>query len=120
MDVDGYISGLGLPQRATLQQMRSRILGLVPQAEQVISYQVPGFRIERTMIAGLAAFTRHLSYLPHSGSVLPAMSEQLAGYTYTKSALHFPLDEPLPTPLIRRLLELRLQQAGLAVPLTEH
>jgi uncharacterized protein YdhG (YjbR/CyaY superfamily) len=65
------------------------------------------------MIAGLAAFTEHNSYLPHSGGVIPVMADELTGYTFTKGALHFPLDEPLPTPLIRRLLQVRLEQAGI-------
>ena len=64
------------------------------------------------MIAGLAAFTHHNSYLPHSGSVIPSLADELTGYASTKSALHFPLDEPLPIPLIRRLLQVRLEQDG--------
>ena len=112
-EIDAYIAGLDGPQGATIQEMRSRILAIIPEAEQVISYRLPGFRVAGKMVAGLGAFTRHNSYLPHSGSVLPALSDELAGYSRTKSALHFPIAEPLPIPLIRRLLEVRLQQAGI-------
>jgi uncharacterized protein YdhG (YjbR/CyaY superfamily) len=114
--VDAYIAGLDEPHRMTVENMRARIMTLIPQAEQVISYQVPGFRLEGKTVAGLAAFTKHISYLPHSGSVLPALAEELAGYHGTKSALHFPVDQPLPLDLIRRLLEVRLDQAGIAFP----
>jgi uncharacterized protein YdhG (YjbR/CyaY superfamily) len=85
----------------------------VPDARQVISYAMPGFKVSGRTVAGLAAFKNHLSYLPHSGSVLPAMADQLTGYTMTKGSLHFALDEPLPTELVRQLLEVRLRQAGL-------
>ncbi len=113
-DIDAYLARLDEPHGSTLGEVRRRVVALLPQAEQVISYQVPGFRVEGKMIAGLAAFTRHLSYLPHSGSVLPALADELAGYQGTKSALHFPVDEPLPVELIRRLLQVRLDQAGLS------
>lgn len=93
--------------------MRGRILRALPHAEQALSYSVPAFKIGGTTVAGLAAFKRHLSYLPHSGSVLPALAGELAGYQQTKSALHFPVDQPLPQDLIHKLLEIRMREAGL-------
>ena len=59
-------------------------------------------------MAGFAAFQRHLSYLPFSGSVLSQLTDALAGYEMTKSALHFPVDRPLPKALVRRLIAVRL------------
>ena len=55
---------------------------------------MPAFRVHGKVVAGFAAFKQHLSYLPHSGSVLPALGDELAGYEMTKSSLHFPIDEP--------------------------
>jgi hypothetical protein len=81
VEIDAYLTGLEDPQRATLDEMRRLILVLIPQAEQVISYRLPGFKLNGTMIAGLAAFARHNSYLPHSGSVLPALADELTAYT---------------------------------------
>jgi uncharacterized protein YdhG (YjbR/CyaY superfamily) len=112
-DIDDYLRGLDEPQRGTLEEMRRRILIVVPGAEQGMSYSVPAFKIEGKTVAGLAAFKRHLSYLPHSGSVLPALAEDLSGYGQTKSALHFPLDQPLPQDLIEKLLEAKMRQVGL-------
>ena len=63
-------------------------------------------------MAGLAAFKSHLSYLPHSGSVLAAVAAKTRDYTQTKSALHFPVDEPLPQALVNDLVELRLRAIG--------
>jgi uncharacterized protein YdhG (YjbR/CyaY superfamily) len=111
-DIDAYLMGCDEPHRSTLQEMRKRILLLVPDAEQVISYAVPGFKVRGKTIAGLAAFKNHLSYLPHSGSVLPALEDELVGYTKTKSALHFPTNQPLPSELIDKLLQTRMRQAG--------
>ena len=57
----------------------------------------------------------HLSYLPHSGSVLEKLADQLGSYAGTKSSLHFPVDQPLPPGLIRQLLQTRLTEAGVTV-----
>jgi uncharacterized protein YdhG (YjbR/CyaY superfamily) len=61
-------------------------------------------------VAGFAAFKNHLSYLPFSGSVLPRLAEELTGYSGTKSALHFPVDEPLPKALVEKLIRARLEE----------
>jgi len=109
-EVDAYLAAVEPPKRETLEQLRKTILSLVPDAEQVISYRVPAFRVEGGIVAGFAAFTNHLSYLPFSGSVLPAMESELKGYPHTKSSLHFPIDQPLPRPLVEKMIKLRLQQ----------
>jgi uncharacterized protein YdhG (YjbR/CyaY superfamily) len=82
----------------------------VPDAEQVLSYRVPAFRVQGKTVAGFAAFKNHLSYLPFSGSVLPQFADELAGYTTTKSALHFPVDRPLPKTLVEKLIHVRLAE----------
>jgi len=113
-DVDAYLGALDQDEREALEGLRHLILEIVPDAEQVISYRIPAFRLAGTTVAGFAAFTNHLSYLPFSGSVLPALAAELAGYTRTKSSLHFAADEPLPRNLVEKLIALRLAQAGLA------
>ena len=71
-EIDGYLSGIDEPARATLQQLRTDILSVIPDADEVISYGMPAFRRQGKVVAGFAAFKNHLSYLPHSGSVLDA------------------------------------------------
>ena len=110
-EVDGYLRDLEEPKRGTLEALRRTILEVVPEAQQVISYRVPAFRVRGKIIAGFAAFKDHLSYLPFSGSVLAQLADELDSYTMTKSALHFPVDRPLPKRLVRKLIELRLPDA---------
>ena len=109
-EVDEYLSAFDEPKRGTLQALRRTILEIIPEAEQVISYRVPAFRVQNKIVAGFAAFKDHLSYLPFSGSVLDQLGDELRGYTMTKSALHFPVDRPLPTSLIKKLIAVRLDQ----------
>ena len=107
-EVDAYLRALEEPKRGTLEALRRTILEIVPDAEQVISYRVPAFRVGGKTVAGFAAFKNHLSYLPFSGSVLPQLADELQGYTTTKSALHFRVDRPLPKTLVRKLITVRL------------
>ena len=79
--VDEYLEGLEEPKRSTLEALRRTILEVVPDAEQVISYRVPAFRVGGKTVAGFAAFRDHLSYLPFSGAVLSQLSDELDGYT---------------------------------------
>jgi hypothetical protein len=65
--VDAYLAALEEPKQSTLRTLRQTILETLPDAEQCISYAIPGFRVRGQMIAGFAAFKNHLSYFPHSG-----------------------------------------------------
>ena len=111
-EVDEYLRGLKEPKRSTLHSLRRTILEIVPEAEEVISYRVPAFRVGGKTIAGFAAFKDHLSYLPFSGSVLGPLADELEGYTMTKSSLHFPVDQPLPKVVVEKLIAVRLGEAG--------
>ena len=110
-EIDAYLAGVEEPKRSTLRRLRQSIIETVPEAEEGISYGVPAFRVRGKVIAGFAAFKNHLSYLPHSGSVFPVLREELDGYEFSSGALRFPIDSPLPKPLVERLVQLRIAQA---------
>jgi uncharacterized protein YdhG (YjbR/CyaY superfamily) len=110
-EIDQYLGTLDEPKRATLARLRDTIVAIVPNAEQCISYGMPAFKVRGKTIAGFAAFKSHLSYLPHSGSVIPQLAKETAGYTKTKGSLHFPVDEPLPKGLVKKLLDARMAEA---------
>ena len=110
-EIDQYLGALDEPKGATLAQLRDTIVAIVPNAEQCISYGVPAFRLQGKTIAGFAAFKNHLSYLPHSGSVIPRLARETEGYTKTKGSLHFPVDKPLPKNLVKKLLDARMAEA---------
>lgn len=109
-ELDAYLAEVEEPKRATLQQLRETIRSIVPAAEEGMSYGCPAFRLNGKVIAGFAAFSNHLSYLPHSGSVLGKLQKDLEGYGGTKSALHFPVDRPLPKPLVKKLIDVKLEE----------
>jgi len=109
-EVDEYLASLDQPKRSTLQALRRTIHRLVPKVEEAIAYGTPAFRLDGEVIAGFAAFKHHLSYLPHSGSVLRQLPDELAGYVTSKGALQFPIDRPLPSALVKKLIAIRLRE----------
>ena len=110
-EVDEYLRGVEEPKRSTLEALRRTILEIVPEAEQVISYRVPAFRVRGKTVAGFAAF-KDSPELPAVQRFGPRgnSSDQLDGYTMTKSSLHFPVDRRLPKALVKKLIAVRLAQ----------
>lgn len=85
----------------------------LPAAEECISYGTLAFKVRGKVVAGFAAFKNHLSYLPHSGSVLTTLGADLAGFHATKGSLRFAIDEPLPPKLVIALVATRMRELGL-------
>jgi uncharacterized protein YdhG (YjbR/CyaY superfamily) len=112
-DIDEYLAALDEPKRQTLEALRRSILDVVPDAQQGLSYRMPSFKVRGKTVAGFAAFKDHLSYLPHSGSVLASLGDEVADYDTTKGSLKFPIDEPLPKPLVEKLIRTRMDELGL-------
>jgi uncharacterized protein YdhG (YjbR/CyaY superfamily) len=113
-EIDDYLAALEEPKRGTLEALRKSIMEVVPDAEQGLSYGMPAFKVQGKTVAGFAAFKGHLSYLPHSGSVLEELGDEVAGYETSKGSLKFAVDEPLPAPLVKQLVKTRLRELGLA------
>ena len=106
-EIDAYLDDLDEPKRSTLEALRASILRVRPDAEECLSYGVPGFRVEGVVVAGFAAAKNHLSYFPHSGSVLDQI-DGLGAYDRAKGTPRFPIDELLPDELVTELLSVRI------------
>jgi uncharacterized protein YdhG (YjbR/CyaY superfamily) len=109
-DIDAYLAALDEPKRGTLEALRAAILEVVPDAEQGLAYRMPAFKLQGKTVAGFAAFSDHLSYLPHSGTVLSALGDEVAGYETSKGSLKFAIDKSLPKRLVKKLIAARLRE----------
>ncbi len=110
-EIDDYLDTLEEPKRTTLTQLRDTIMTVVPDAEECISYAMPAFKLRGKTIAGFATFKNHLSYLPHSGSVIPQLAKETERYTSTNGSLHFPIDKPPAKTLVKKLIAVRMAEA---------
>jgi len=109
-EVDAYLASVAAAHRAALTALRAAIRKLVPEAEEIISYRIPAFHVEGGVVAGFAAFKSHMSYFPFSGAVLGELSEEIAGYAHTKSALHFSVERQLSDHLVELLITARRRE----------
>ena len=110
--VTAYIARIPEPQKSTLVQLRKTIQEIIPNAEEVISYGFPGYRLNGKVICGFDAFKNHCSFFPHSSLVIPELEKELANYKTSKGALQFPINKPLPKALVRKLIATRLRILG--------
>jgi uncharacterized protein YdhG (YjbR/CyaY superfamily) len=111
--IQQYLEGLDEPQRTTLAAVCDSIVELLPDAEPCLAYGAPAFKVRGKAVAGLAAARDHLSYLPHSGTVLTELGDEVAGYATSKGALRFASDTPLPRTLLEKLVAARLRELGM-------
>jgi uncharacterized protein YdhG (YjbR/CyaY superfamily) len=107
--VTAHLAKVPQPQKSTLQQLRKTILEIIPEAEEVISYGFPGYRINGKIICGFDAFKNHCSFFPHSSLVIPELEKELKNYKTSKGALQFAVDKPLPKLLVRKLIKTRMR-----------
>jgi len=112
-DIDAYLAALDEPKRSTLEELRRSIIEVIPDAVQGLSYGTPAFKVQGKTVAGFAAFKNHLSYLPHSGSVLAELDHEVARFETSKGSLKFAIDDPLPKHLVTKLIRVRMREIGM-------
>lgn len=107
-DIDEYIAATPPAVRPVLREIRRIIRTTAPEAQEVISYRMPAFRLHG-MLVYLAAFKHHIGlYPPVSGNA--ALEKAIRPYAGPKGNLKFALDRPIPYALIRRIVRFRVQQ----------
>jgi len=107
--VDEYLARIPEPAHTALNKMRAAIRSAVPrEATEVISYGMPAFK-DKKVLVWFAAFSHHCSLFPTS-SILQKFTDDLKDFSTSKGTIHFPFDRPLPTPLIKRMVQARVAQ----------
>ncbi len=101
--IDHYIAAQPAEARRPLEEVRAVVRRIVPEAEEKISYQMPTMTLDGRRLVYFAAWKHHLAVyaIPPLGGDL---EEEIAPYRAAKDTLRFPLDQPLPIPLIERLV----------------
>lgn len=107
--VDEYISGFPHETQELLEKIRVTIQEVTPQAEEVISYNMPGFKLQG-MLVWFAGFKNHIGFYPRGSSAIIAFEKELSKYKTSKGAIQFPKDEPLPILLIKKMVKFRVAE----------
>lgn len=108
IDVDGYIAMQPAAVQPVLQQLRSTIKNAAPYAEEVVSYQMPAYKLNG-MLVYFAAWKEHIGFYPASAGV-SHFSDKLAKYNTSKGTIQFPLSEKLPLKLIADIVKFRVKE----------
>lgn len=103
-----YIAGFPKAIQELLQQFRATIKKAAPQAGEIISYGMPAFKMNG-MLVYFAAHSKHIGFYPVS-SAIAAFKKELEIYQWSKGTIRFPLDKPLPTRLITKIVKFRVAE----------
>lgn len=107
-DILAYIDNFNEPNRSKLLEMRALILAFLPEADEVISYGMPAYKMKQ-MICYFAGYKKHIGFYPTSKPI-EQLQNKLKPYKFSKGAIQFPWDEPIPRDLVGELIQLRLNQ----------
>ena len=112
-DVDEYMGQLPEDRRAVMEQLRGTIRSAAPDATEVISYNMPAFRLGGRFLVSYEAFKRHYSLFPWSDAMVEELGEELKPYAVGKGTIRFPGDSPIPLELVTRIVEFRNREVAL-------
>ena len=107
-DTNQYIPTFPKETQQLLQQVRTTIKKAAPKAEEVISYGMPGFKLNG-MLVWFAGYKNHIGFYPKP-SAIEAFKKELSVYKYAKGSIQFPLDKPLPVALITKMVKFRVAE----------
>jgi uncharacterized protein YdhG (YjbR/CyaY superfamily) len=107
--IDEYIAGFPSATQKVLQEVRALIKASAPDATETISYAMPTFDLNGHHLVHFAGYERHIGFYPVPSGI-EAFAEELKAYKRGKGSVQFPLGRPLPTELIRRIVEFRVAE----------
>ena len=110
--VDEYMAGLPSDRRAVMEQLRSTIRAAAPEATEVISYNMPAFRLNGRFLVSYEAFKSHYSLFPWTDQMVAELGHALKPFAVGKGTLRFPTGEPIPLDLVTRIVEIRNREVA--------
>ena len=109
-NVDEYLAAVPEPARTTLNTIRAVIRSAVPpESTEAITYGIPTFKYKGSLLA-FAAFKNHCSLFPMSLAVIDTFKNELKPFLASKGTIRYPLDKPLPSALVKKLVKARIAE----------
>lgn len=108
---DEYLAALSDDKRRALEKLRKDIKAAAPQAEECISYGIPGFRLKGKLLVSYGAAAKHCAFYP--GATVRRLKKELKDYDTSKGTIRFPAGEPLPSALVKKMVKARIAERTL-------
>jgi uncharacterized protein YdhG (YjbR/CyaY superfamily) len=106
--IDEYIAAFPKEVQGILKTLRREIKKSAPKAAEAISYGIPTFKLNGNLVH-FVAFKKHIGFYP-TPSAIVAFKKELSRYKTSKGAIQFPIEEPMPLPLIGRMVKFRVNE----------
>ena len=110
--IDEYLAPLPPDKRAALQFLRRAIKAAAPSAVECISYGIPAFRLDGKLLVHFGAAAKHCAFYP--GAVVESHRDELTHYDISKGTIRFQPGDPLPAPLVRKLVKAQISRRSTA------
>jgi len=107
-DIDSYISNFPADVKEKLEKLRQTIRKSAPAAQEVISYQMPAYKLNGILVY-FAGYKKHIGFYP-GASAIKTFAKEIAVYKWAKGSIQFPLDKPLPLALVGRIVKFRVKE----------
>ena len=109
-EVDAYIAALAEDRRGPMTNLRETIRAAAPDADEVITYKMPGFKTHDQFLVSYDAFQSHYSLFPASDGVVKGLGAAIEPYLVGKGTIRFPASRPIPVDLVRQIVEIRVAE----------
>jgi uncharacterized protein YdhG (YjbR/CyaY superfamily) len=110
--VDEYLAALPADRRAVMEDLRRTIREAAPDADEVITYKMPGFRLNGRFLVSYDAFKNHYSFFPGSQAMIDTLGDEIAPYVAGRGTLRFPANRPIPLETIAKAVRIRLDEVA--------
>jgi uncharacterized protein YdhG (YjbR/CyaY superfamily) len=107
--VEEYLADFPKEVKAKIQELRTLIKDLAPEAEEGISYNMPGYKLSGKPLVYFAGYEHHIGFYPLP-SAIREFKEEISKYKTSKGAIQFPLDKKIPIALVRKILKMRINE----------
>lgn len=108
--IDEYLAGVRPEERAALNRLRKAIHAAAPEAEECITYGMPGFRLHGRALVAFGARESHCAFFPMSGTTIADHKDKLVAFQTSKGTIRFQPDAPIPASLVRTLVKARIAE----------
>ncbi len=115
-EIDAFLATVPDEARAALDKLRDSIRAAAPDATERIGYGTPAFYYKGRPLVSVGAAKNHCSFYVQSPAVMEELQDELRGYETSKGTIRFPASKPLPTALVKKLVQARMKETDAPKP----